>query len=127
MCSALWEICNANSSLKPDDMRKLAQEYCDERRKSLIIFQRTLKYHETSLDFSGYQRNSHLVEWDSLGKKFHIYPNIDWLKGRHATCYAGNYVAVENDKVVASGKTIKDAINDAKKKNVNIRYLHYII
>ncbi len=67
----------------------------------------------------------HLVE--CLDKySYKIYLNINCLKENYAD-YAGNYVALKDDKVVASGKTIVEAYEDAKTKSVNVRYLHYIV
>lgn len=60
----------------------------------------------------------------SNGKK-NIRPNIEWLK-EHQGEYAGNYVALKDGKLVAFGKTIKEADVKAKEKGVKNSFLHYI-
>lgn len=52
-------------------------------------------------------------------------PNIEWLK-EHRAEYAGNYVALKNGRLVATGKTIKEADLKAKEKGFDKTLLHYI-
>ena len=50
----------------------------------------------------------------SGGKKGYVSPNTVWMRD-HSAPYAGQYVAVENGKLVATGKGYPDTLSNAKK------------
>lgn len=59
------------------------------------------------------------------GKKGYVHPNTIWIKeNKHK--YPGNYVALKDGKLIAYGKTIKEADQAARLKGVNDPFLHYI-
>ncbi len=57
--------------------------------------------------------------------KGYVSPDTIWVKEHHAE-YAGNYVALKDGKLIATGKTIKEADLKAKEKGVKNPLLHYI-
>ena len=59
------------------------------------------------------------------GKKGSISPNTVWIKEHHAE-YAGNYVALKDGKLIAVGKTIKEADVKAREKGVKNPLLTYL-
>jgi hypothetical protein len=60
------------------------------------------------------------------GKKSYVHPNTIWIKeNKHK--YAGNYVALKDGKLIAYGRTIKEADLVAKAKGVDDPLLHYIL
>ncbi len=62
----------------------------------------------------------------SNGKKGYVHPNTIWIKeNKHK--YPGNYVALKDGKLIAYGRTIKEADQAAKAKGVNDPLLHYIL
>ncbi len=58
-------------------------------------------------------------------KKQPLHPNTIWIKANKHE-YTGNYVALKDGKLIAHGRTIKDADQAAKAKGVNDPLLHYI-
>ncbi len=60
------------------------------------------------------------------GKKGYVNPNTIWIK-KNKSKYAGNYVALKDGKLIAFGKTIKEADQAAKSKGVCDPLLHYIL
>lgn len=59
-------------------------------------------------------------------KKGYVSPNTIWIK-ENKSKYAGNYVALKDGKLIAFGKTIKEADQAARAKGVNDPLLHYIL
>lgn len=53
-------------------------------------------------------------------------PNLTWIKANGAN-YKGNYVALKDGKLIAYGRTIKEADQGAKEKGVQRPLLHYIM
>lgn len=91
---------------------------------------------ENKLTYKDFNKNhfSTLVDWlysfftknyKNRNKKTNLNPNIEWLK-KHRSKYAGNYVALKDGKLVAFGKTIKEAETRANVKEVKNPLLHYI-
>ena len=64
-------------------------------------------------------------EKKSNGKKGYVSPNTIWIKENRAE-YAGNYVALKDGELIASGRTIKEADTKAKEKGYKKTLLHYI-
>lgn len=63
---------------------------------------------------------------NSNGKKGYVHPNTIWIKeNKHK--YAGKYVALKDGKLIALGRTIKEADQAARAKGVNDPLLHYIL
>lgn len=60
------------------------------------------------------------------GKKVYVHPNTIWIKENKHN-YAGNYVALKDGKLIAYGRTIKEADLGAKAKGVDDPLLHYIL
>ena len=56
----------------------------------------------------------------SNGKKGSVHPNTIWIKEHHAE-YQGKYVAVDNGKLVGTGKNFPEALAEAKKMEVRNR------
>lgn len=61
----------------------------------------------------------------TYGKKGYVHPNTIWIK-ENKDKYAGNYVALKDGKLMAYGRTIKEADQAAKAKGVKDPLLHYI-
>lgn len=59
-------------------------------------------------------------------KKVYVHPNTIWIKENKHN-YAGNYVALKDGKLIAYGRTIKEADLAAKAKGVDDPLLHYIL
>lgn len=72
------------------------------------------------------RKSSELKKSKTNGKKGYVSPNTLWIKENKAK-YAGNYVALKEGKLIAFGKTIKEADQAAKAKGVNDPLLHYIL
>jgi hypothetical protein len=53
-------------------------------------------------------------------------PNLTWIKA-NSDDYKGNYVALQDGKLIAYGRTIKEADQAAKAKGVSKPFLHYIM
>lgn len=53
-------------------------------------------------------------------------PNLKWIK-KNKSKYAGNYVALKDGKLIAFGRTIKEADQAAKAKGVEKPFLHYLM
>jgi len=51
--------------------------------------------------------------------------NIEWIK-KNKDKYAGSYVALKDGKLIAIGRTIKEADQASKMKGVKNPFLHYI-
>ncbi|CAN5566423.1 hypothetical protein BH10ACI2_BH10ACI2_17330 [soil metagenome] len=60
------------------------------------------------------------------GKKGYVSPDTIWMRD-HSAPYAGQYVAVENGELVATGKGYPDTLANAKKagaKRPLVAYVH---
>jgi len=72
------------------------------------------------------QKNAESLAIKANGKKRHVDPNITWIKeNKHK--YAGNYVALQDGKLIAYARTIKETDQTAKAKGVDRPLLHYIL
>lgn len=90
-----------------DEIVEKAADLTDEERRELI---QLLQEQEKSN-----QKND----------KGQVSPNTIWIKENHAE-YAGNYVALKDGKLVAVGKTIKEADMAAQAKGVDKPMLTYL-
>ena len=52
-------------------------------------------------------------------------PNIEWLKA-HRDEVAGKYVALEDGKLIAEGKTLREVDREAKQKSASKPLLTYV-
>ncbi len=52
-------------------------------------------------------------------------PNIEWLKA-HRNEVAGKYVALEDGKLIAKGKTLREVDREAKRKGAKKLLLTYV-
>lgn len=59
------------------------------------------------------------------GGKGFVHPNTLWIKENHAD-YQGKYVAVENGKLVGTGKTFPEALADSKKNGSEKPMITYL-
>ena len=66
------------------------------------------------------------VKPNGLKQKGYLHPNTVWIK-KNKHKYPGNYVALKDGKLIAVGRTIKEADMAAKAKGVNDPLLHYIL
>jgi len=110
MQTVLDEIIEKAAQLSEAERRELIQLLQEQEKKSNS---------KNSLSISSVS-----VNLESNNKKIPE-PNIEWLK-KHQREYAGNYVALKDGKLVAFGKTIREADVKAKEKGVKTPLLHYI-
>ncbi|CAN5216379.1 hypothetical protein BH20ACI1_BH20ACI1_13930 [soil metagenome] len=61
---------------------------------------------------------------ESNGKK-NPSPNIEWLKA-HRNEVAGKYVALQDGKLIAEGRTLREVDQEAKRKGANKPLLTYV-
>lgn len=59
------------------------------------------------------------------GKKGFVHPNTLWVK-QHRAEYQGKYVAVENGKLVGTGKNFPEALAEAKRNGSEKPMITYI-
>lgn len=64
-------------------------------------------------------------EPNANGGKGNIHPNTIWIKNHYAE-YAGQYVALKDGKLIAFGKTIKEADVKAREKGEKNTMLTYL-
>jgi methionyl-tRNA formyltransferase len=127
----LKEIDKELPDLPKDERLALAIRRMEEKGECFIV----IRTKESSISnlMRHFQKLPHLVESiDGDKYRYKIYPNTDCLNENHAK-YPGQYVALENYVVVASGKTIEEAYENRaayenqKHRKVKSPYLHYII
>jgi hypothetical protein len=59
------------------------------------------------------------------GKKGSVHPNTIWIKEHHAE-YQGKYVAVDNGKLVGTGKNLPEALAEAKNNGSEKPMITYV-
>ena len=59
------------------------------------------------------------------GRKGYVSPNTIWIK-EHRAEYAGKYVALEDGKLVGTGKNYPEALTDARKNGAEKPMITYL-
>ena len=96
MQAVVDEIIKTVISLKPEERRKVIQALQEEERKT-----------------------------KTNGAKGSVHPNTLWVKEHHAE-YQGKYVAVDDGKLVGTGKNFPEALAEAKKNGSEKPMITYL-
>jgi len=96
MPAVVDEIIKTVISLKPEERRKVIKALQEEERKT-----------------------------KTNGAKGSVHPNTLWVKEHHAE-YQGKYVAVDDGKLVGTGKNFPEALAEAKKNGSEKPMITYL-